>query len=550
MQQRIWLVFAVVAGIGFGVQVSLPGDFSDWPETSFDTAPRGHAGVFALLDRFDATSGRWLSGVTHPAAKDTIWWIAPSGACEAVPTDESDESGESDESTSSSKPRKSSTTSEVAALPTAFEVTARPWIEAGGTAIVWLPHPPLPTRPPPPESGPSVGDEGRVEDGRSGVETLDGEAAAGEGAEEGAKENDALAVREQWEEDLARRRTETREGVARDCDAILGIALPPRALAGLEGGLPPEEGRYSPIVFSVGRATKRREDFDYEQTRTLPGGTLAFFQSIDAPAKEGAAVGVGGGDDEADLGRVSLQGWQPLWVEADEAMPLALERKVGEGLLIVIADARILSNDRLGHVDSAPFVFDWIRDHGHPWIDEHAHGVVPETGTFRYLAQSPAWAAGLGLLVMGVLVVWRGHAWPTRTVSEFDPDSPTLSTFVDSVARLYSRTRDHAQVFDRYRLLCLDRIRRALGLAPGTGVEVILASLRARAGNGPQLEEVGLRHLLIKQPSISSASDLARNVARLDELVRVLRDRGKRGGNGPNQVETSQRGPRGRKENL
>ncbi len=60
--------------------------------------------------------------------------------------------------------------------------------------------------------------------------------------------------------------------------------------------------------------------------------------------------------------------------------------------------------ERPKRVDSAPFVFDWVRDYGQPWIDEHAHGVVPEAGTFRYLAHSPAAAAGLGLLVLGVLV--------------------------------------------------------------------------------------------------------------------------------------------------
>jgi hypothetical protein len=81
-QQRLWLVFAIVAGVSFGIQVSRPVDQSDRPETTFDTAPRGHAGVFALLDRFDATRGHWLSALTMPSVDETIWWIAPDGACE------------------------------------------------------------------------------------------------------------------------------------------------------------------------------------------------------------------------------------------------------------------------------------------------------------------------------------------------------------------------------------------------------------------------------------------------------------------------------------
>jgi hypothetical protein len=292
----------------------------------------------------------------------------------------------------------------------------------------------------------------------------------------------------------------------------------------------PIDGRFTPIVFSIGRATARREDFDYSATRVLPGPTLAFF-SRDDPETDADGV------SQTD----SNTGWRPLWVESDDLVPLALERSIGEGRLVVIADARVLSNGRLARVDSAPFVFDWVRDFGPAWIDEHAHGVVPEAGTFRYLAHSPARATGLGLLVLGVFVLWRGNAWPTRIVEEFDPDAPTLAAYVDSVARLYSETRDHARVFERYRAVCLDRIRRALGLAPGTGVEMILASLRSRARNWPELRDSGLGQLLTKEFPISDAGDLARNAARLDDLVRVLR-RGRGGREGGRAGESGNSG--------
>ncbi len=440
----------------------MPVDQTDRPETTFDTAPRGHAAVFALLDRFDATPGRWLSGLTMPPVDETIWWIAPRGACKDV-----DESGSIDADDS---PK----------LRSPFEVIVRPWIEAGGTALVWLSPPPL-RRPDIP------------------IEASE--------SSEASTETDRQGLRADWQERLAEAREDIREGTSIHCPGIAGFAIPPRQLAGLEGGALPVDRRSSPIVFSVGRAVVAREDFDYDATRILPGPTLAFFSA---------------GEDSVE----AMEGWRPLWVEADDLTPLALERSVGKGRLVVIADARILSNARLAHVDSAPFVFGWVERYGRPWIDEHLHGVVPEAGTFRYLASSPARAAGLALLLIGVLVVWRGHAWPTRAVSEYDPDAPTLAAFVDSVERLYSGTRDHGRVFERYRAVCLDRIRRALGLAPGSGVEIILTSLRTRASNWPQLRDSGLRHLLTKRLPISSAEDLARNAARLDELVRVLRGSG------------------------
>jgi len=478
MQQRLWLVFAVVLGVSFAIQVSGSIDLSDRPETTFDTAPRGHAAVFALLDRFDVTHGRWLSGLTMPSVDETIWWITPGGVCESTV-------------------RPASVDREEATSPTLlspFEINVGPWLEAGGTAVVWLSHPPLDDSEPAIEVAlPSDAAE----------EIPPGEASSAQDSEE----KDALTLREDWQESLDRARQEKREGQPLRCRAIAGFSLPPRRLAGLEGGVPPVEGRYSPVVFSVGRATTRHEDFDYGATRILPGPTLAFFDPNDASAD-------------------TMEGWRALWVEADDLTPLALERDVGSGRLVVIADARVLSNGRLARVDSAPFVFDWVRDYGPPWIDEHAHGVVPEAGTFRYLAHSPAWATGVGLLLLGGLVVWRGHAWPKRVVAEFDPDAPTLAAYVDSVARLYSGTRDHGRVFERYRAVCLDRIRRALGLSPGTRVEIILASLRTRAKNWPAFRDSGISQLLTKTIPISDSDDLDRNAARLDDLVRVLRDGG------------------------
>jgi hypothetical protein len=478
-QQRLWLLFAIVAGVSFAIQVSLPVDLSDRPETSYDTAPRGHAALFALLERFDATPGRWLSGLEMPPVEDTVWWVAPHRAC----------TSESSEAAAAAAAEDDDDEDDTSALPATFEISVRPWLESGGTAIVWLSQPPQ---------------DDAAE--RSKTELDEDEPV------------DAERVREGWDRSLETARSEVREGQPHDCAAIAGFDLPPRRISGLEGGRPPEEGRYSPVAFSVGRAPDGDSAFDYSDTRLLPGPTLALFDM------KGGARGV-------------VIDWRPLWIDASDFSPLAIERSVGSGRLIVIADARILSNGRLARADSAPFVFDWIETFGEAWIDEHAHGVVPESGTFRYLATSPAWASGLGLFVLAGLVIWRGQAWPLRQVSEFDPETPTLAAYVDSVARLYSASRDHGHVFRRYRAVCLDRIRRALGLGPGTEVEIVLASLRSRSKNWSVHGDSGLSQLLTEDFPIPSASDLARHAARLDELVRVLRQDGRADALGDSAVE-------------
>jgi hypothetical protein len=473
-QQRLWLAFALLAGAAFAIQISLPQDVEGSPETSWDTAPRGHAGLLELLVRFDATPGRWLTGLSLPPTDETIWYIAPEDVCEPAESDLDSE-----------------------AVPGPFRFVTLPWIEAGGTAVVWLSRPPLP----------SEVEEESVEEGEEGEEgdyetiSMRASPVSSERGEVSDAE-DEEKIREEWRESVEDARSSLHEGRSEICEAIAGARLPPRRLAGLEEGELPRQGRFAPVVFSLGRAVERREDFDYDATRVLPGSTLAFFEL---------------GHPEASAG------WRPIWVEADDFTPFALERSIGLGRLVVVADARVLTNARLADVDSAPFVFDWVEQYGRPWIDEHAHGAVPESGTFRYLARSPAWAAMLGLVGVGVLVIWRGHAWPMRRVVEADPEAPTLSTFVDSVALLYSRTRDHERVFERYRGLCLERIRRALGLAAGTPAEIVVASLRAREAGWSELRETGLGDLLTRNVPIADAEELVRAAARLDALVAVVR---------------------------
>jgi hypothetical protein len=495
MSERLWIVLGILAGIAFGIQVALPVDLSERPETSFETAPRGHAALFELLQRFDANSGRWLSGVTMPPVDDTLWWIAPNGVCDASRRVESASEAEAE-------------VGAVGGLDVPFRYIASPWIEAGGTAVVWLSHPPLLAReetfePEAPEFLEIGFQRSAAYDERGEhVRERPHETQASAGDGEATDAEDADSVRDGWKESIEAVRQDVREGEPERCLSIAGFALPNRRLAGLEGGELPIDVESAATVFSVGRWVESRERFDYESARPLPGPTLAFFEN----------------DPER------LDGWQPLWVEADDFTPFALERRLGAGRLIVVADARVLTNGRLGKLDAAPFVFDWVEDLGVPWIDEHHHGVVPESGTFRYLASSPAWAAGLGLMGLGLLVLWRGQAWPRRRVDEVDPAAPTLVAFVDSVARLYSDAKDHQQVFERYRALSLERIRRALGLAPGTPAELLLERLRTRVSKGSTMHEQGLRDLLTREVRVDDAASLRRATDRLDSFVHGLRE--------------------------
>ncbi len=473
-RRRLWLGAALTLAVAVAFLLSLRREPPPHPETTWDTAPRGHAGLFALLERFEATRGRWLTGLSMPPVDEPLWLIAPRGFCDPAP-----DSG------------------------SAFRDLVRPWLEAGGQALVWLPRPPGAggSADVVPWSAPAEGESRTI--GRRAAESFaDGE------ADPAAKREDEETIREQWREDLEAARRSLREGRAERCDAIGDLRLPSRRLHGL--ATPgPEGGEPARVVHPLVRVGDGGAE---ATTRALPGAPLAFFES-------------GGFEDEALRGRsaVGQGGWRPLWVGLGDQAPFVLERSVGAGRLVVVADARVLTNARLGEADAAPFVFDWIRTTGPVWIDEHAHGVVPESGTLRYLLRSPAWAAMVGLLGLGLLVGWRGWAWPVRRVEEVDPEAPTLSAFVDSMARLYARSRDFDRIFERYRALSLDRIRRALGLAPGTPAEIVVASLRAREAGGSAVRETGLGDLLTRDVRVTSVEELERATARLDALVEAIR---------------------------
>jgi hypothetical protein len=486
------IALAIALAVAAAILLAWPREPAPHPETTWDTAPSGHAALFALLERFEATRGRWLTGLSMPPVDEPLWMIAPRGFCDPA----------SDTGSGSS-----------------FRDLVQPWLEAGGEALVWLSRPPSPAASEDvvPWPAPAEGES------RTIARRVDAADAA-----PGAEREEEEAIRERWREDLEAARRLLREGRAERCDAIGDFRLPPRRLRGLAAqGLEAGAAEGGHPLVRVG------EDATGLTTRSLPGATLAFFE-----AGEVGAEGLeGGGFDDGALqgGAVAAHaGWRPLWVGREDRAPFALERTVGAGRLVVVADARVLTNGRLDEADAAPFVFDWVRATGPPWIDEHAHGVVPESSTLRYLLRSPAWAAMVGLLVLGLLVAWRGRAWPVRRVEEIDPAAPTLSAFVDSVARLYARSRDFDRIFERYRALSLERIRRALGLAPGTPAEIVVASLRARETGGSARRETGLGDLLTRHVRVTSVEELERATARLDALVEAIRlGSGRAGGDRP-----------------
>jgi uncharacterized protein DUF4350 len=198
--------------------------------------------------------------------------------------------------------------------------------------------------------------------------------------------------------------------------------------------------------------------------------------------------------------------------------PFALEARVGSGRLVLAADSRFLRNRWLDRGDAAPFAFDWVHAYGVPRLDEWEHGLSETPSTVAYLAGSPALPVFAGLAASGLLFGLAGASLPRRRIDEARLGPPALDAYVDSLARLYARAGDHADVFDRYRAYGSAELRRARSLAHDAPADRIRDALRGRPG----VTEADLA-VLHGSVAIRGRGDLDAACAAIDRLIAVAR---------------------------
>ncbi len=194
--------------------------------------------------------------------------------------------------------------------------------------------------------------------------------------------------------------------------------------------------------------------------------------------------------------------------------PFVLERTVGEGRLVVVADSRFLWNGWLARADAAPLAVDFVRRYGDPILDERTHGLRTHQSTFGALATSSAVGVMAGLATLGVLFAWRGSALGLRTLPEEEFATPTLGGFVDSLASLYAQSQDYQSVFERYREITAARLRRLFGLASDAPPAVLAEKLRRQGSLSPARIT-----LLNDGQGVASSRQLEIAMAELDALV-------------------------------
>jgi hypothetical protein len=202
--------------------------------------------------------------------------------------------------------------------------------------------------------------------------------------------------------------------------------------------------------------------------------------------------------------------------------PFVIERPLGRGRLVVVADARVLQNETLSSDDGAAlFAVDLVRAFGPPRIVEAEQRLLDarSRSAIVYLARSPAMALFAGLVLTGLLVAWRGGLVPARTIDVEPVPAPTLQTFVGSLARLYAGSHDYPRLLARYRDLTARRLRASLGLPANAPLEALVERIERTHPNVS-----GARATLMEARAGGSAEAFHAVIARLDALAaKVIR---------------------------
>jgi len=191
---------------------------------------------------------------------------------------------------------------------------------------------------------------------------------------------------------------------------------------------------------------------------------------IDATAEAGDSTSLIKGDFVRDGLTIPIEGLAHFKSADKDARirltsdgkPFALEKKMGAGKLIAIADGEFMFNSNLDKADASVLLVDLVRAIGTPDFDEYSHGLVASESAFA-LFSNPRLLVVLALAsITALLWIAQQHSFPARGLRDEQGPAPSLDSFVESLGVLYSRSNDAHAVFSAYRTCFLRRARRQL----------------------------------------------------------------------------------------
>jgi hypothetical protein len=163
--------------------------------------------------------------------------------------------------------------------------------------------------------------------------------------------------------------------------------------------------------------------------------------------------------------------------------PFVIERRLGAGTLVVVADGVFLTNAHLADGDAAPLALELSGAWGPPVFDDgtitHAAG-----GPVRYLVRSPGAVPLVAVALLGLALVWSGSLVPARRDEPDVRPAPRLDDFVRSLGRLHRESRDWVGLLSRQQGWAIAALAPHLGLPSHAAAERVLARLRVARDPG------------------------------------------------------------------
>jgi hypothetical protein len=205
-----------------------------------------------------------------------------------------------------------------------------------------------------------------------------------------------------------------------------------------------------------------------------------------------------------------------ILLSADGA-PFAIEKKLGKGRLVAIADSSFIHNANLDLGDCSVLLVDLVRALGAPSFDEWCHGIAPPASIVEALAGSRAMLPILVGLLAAFAWALEQHSWPRRMLDdEREGPAPTIATFVESLGALYSTTGEPAEVFRAYRSGFLRRMRRKIS----PHADISEASLLERIARDGALD-AGMRRWLVQGDAPGNIGELVIAVRAIESYPRT-----------------------------
>lgn len=151
---------------------------------------------------------------------------------------------------------------------------------------------------------------------------------------------------------------------------------------------------------------------------------------------------------------------------------------VGEGLVHLVADAGMLSNDHIDQEDNAVWAAGLLET-GPVVFDEYRHGFTEEPAGPAGALLPPAWERSLPLMAVAVLVVLVAYGRRTAPIRpEADRSSPERILYVEGLASALARAGRPGEAVEPIRREALEILGRRVGLSPTPSEDEVVGAAR------------------------------------------------------------------------